>query len=141
MTPDLALDLRSSAWLEPLFEDRRGRSTIGGRQAHDDLVALSATDPLDGRAAGAAIARQDAQSVEVAAEPDRGPVAKPTSGRQHGSLPGVPGDVSTQPDLTLGEERPDVSTGVRPTAATRNRHGHDDPAIGMDDDPQAARTR
>ena len=51
------------------------------------------------------------------------------------------GEVSAEPRLTLGEERPDVALRVCPPPAADRRHGHDDAAVRVDDDPQAAGSR
>ena len=132
MASDLALDLGSSARLEPRFEDGRRRAPIGGRHAYDDLVAGGGPDPLDLRPADTDARGDQPKPVEVAAEPERSAVAQTPTRQELGPLAGVPVQVSAQPRLPFGEEGEDVSLRVRPATSTRRRNGHDDASIGMD---------
>ena len=141
MAPDLAFDGGPGAGLEPCFEDGTDRPAVGRRDVDDDLVLLRPTDALDARPPRPGPGRNEAEPVEVATEPDRGPIAKSAAGGEDGPLAGLAGQMAAQPRLAVGQERVDVALWIGPAAATGDGHGHDHASLGMDDHAQPARAR
>src|SRR6478672_7921882 len=78
--------------------------------------------------------------MQIAEEPDRGPVAEAASSGQLGPLADLPGEVPPKPRLALGEEGSDVPLRIGPAAPARGGHGDDHTTVRVDHDPQAARS-
>ena len=85
--------------------------------------------------------RHDAEAMKLAAEADRGAVAQAAARRQLRAVGGLAREVATEPRLAIDQEVVDVAFRVRPAAAAGDRDGHHHTAVGVDDDPQAARPR
>jgi hypothetical protein len=77
--------------------------------------------------------------MQVAPEADPGAVAKAAASGELGTIPRLGRQVPTQPRLALGEERVDMTLGVRPAAPASCGYGHDDAALGVDDHAKATR--
>jgi hypothetical protein len=141
MTGDLPLDRRPGTRLEPRLQDSADRPTIRVGEVDHDLVGVRAADPLDGRPAPAGSGGDHAESMQVPPVPDGRAVAQPAACHDLRPVPCLAREVATKPRFTLGQEGVDMPLRIAPSAPSGGRHGHDDAAIGMDDDAQAPRAR
>jgi hypothetical protein len=104
----------------------------------DELVFGRAADPLYAGASDTGAGRHETKAVEIAPEADRGPIAQTAARFEDGPVARLAGEVAAQPWLALGEERADMTLGVRPAAPPAGRHRHDHAPVWVDDDTQAA---
>ncbi len=135
---DLALDLDTGARPEPPFEDGRRGAPVSGRQADHDLVLGGAADPFDTGPAAALADRLEPEPMEIPAETEQPTVPQPATRGELGTIPGVTIEVAAEPRFALDKERPNLQLSIRPTSATGWRDGHDNAALGVDHDTQAA---
>lgn len=141
VTMDLTLDFQACAWLEPGFEDGRGRTPVRLGDQDDDLVLIDAADTLHARAAPVGIRRPDAEPMEIATETDLSAIAQTSTRSQLGSVPRVPIEMSAEPRFAIDQERTHMAFGIGPAAPPRRRHRNDDAPVGVDHHPKAARPR
>ena len=113
MTADLALDRGAGPRLEPRLEDGPDRAAVRRGEVDDHLVLVDAADPFDRRSPQARARRHEAESMEVAAEADRGPVAQSAACLDLGPIARLGREVATEPRFALGQERVDVPLGIR----------------------------
>jgi hypothetical protein len=79
--------------------------------------------------------------VELAAVADDRPVRQPPAPSQLGALPGARIQMTADPGLPGREERLDPGLGMGPAAPGRWWNGDDETDLGIDRDPQMARSR
>ena len=113
------------------------RSPVAASPMDDDLV--SSTPTARARTSGAG----DGGAKRIGASSPRtgasAPSRAPPRAVSIGPVAGVAVEVPTKPRLSFDEERRRLAAPVRPATRRGRWHGHDDAAIGMDHDAQAAR--
>src|SRR5919112_2914384 len=77
--------------------------------------------------------------MELAEETDGSTVGETTAGEELRALSSLGVEVAPDPRLALAQELVDQTLGPGPSATRRRRDRHDEPALGIDRDPQPAR--
>lgn len=138
MSRDLGVDEDPSALPEPRIEDRPWTAAVGRRDPDDELVGFEAALARHRRPAGPRRGRHETQQVELAAVPDRCPVADTAAGGQLGSLPRETVEVTVNPGLALAQETLDQWLGMGPTAASGERDADHETPPRIDRHTEAA---
>jgi hypothetical protein len=78
--------------------------------------------------------------VQVATEADDGPVAQSAARVEFLAIADLAVEMPAKPAFALGQEGLDVAFRVRPATTAWGRDRYNDATLGMDDNPEAARS-